>query len=114
MIVGPDPQIRCNDFGHGRPMIAILYKDRQKDNCGWDLEFPTDSRPLCVEVKGLAAAEIAVELIPNEYKAMNRAMHGTFTEGDYRLAVVCKALSNNPQLRLFTHEKDVCWRCERA
>jgi hypothetical protein len=23
MIVGPAPQIRCNDFGHGRPMIAI-------------------------------------------------------------------------------------------
>lgn len=23
MIVGPIPQTRCNDFGHGRPMIAI-------------------------------------------------------------------------------------------
>jgi hypothetical protein len=30
MIVGPAPQIRCNDFGHGRPMIAIPAAD----DCG--------------------------------------------------------------------------------
>jgi len=30
MIVGPAPQIRCNDFGHGRPMIAIP----PADDCG--------------------------------------------------------------------------------
>ena len=30
MIVGPTPQARCNDFGHGRPMIAI----RAADDCG--------------------------------------------------------------------------------
>jgi hypothetical protein len=30
MIVGPAPQIRCNDFGHGPPMIAIP----PADDCG--------------------------------------------------------------------------------
>jgi hypothetical protein len=89
------------------------YTDRQKDNCGWDLEFPVNGRTLCVEVKGLEGAEIGVELTPNEYKAMKRAMDGAFTEGDYRLAIVCKALSD-PILYLFSHEKEKCWRCERS
>ena len=30
MIVGPAPQARCNDFGRGRPMIAIPAAD----DCG--------------------------------------------------------------------------------
>ena len=30
MIVGPAPQARCNDFGRGRPMIAISAAD----DCG--------------------------------------------------------------------------------
>jgi hypothetical protein len=30
MIVGPAPQPHCNDFGHGRPMIAIPTAD----DCG--------------------------------------------------------------------------------
>ena len=89
-------------------------RDRQKDNCGWDLEFLANGRTLCVEVKGLAGAEIGVELTPNEYTAMKRAMDGAFTEGDYRLAIVCEALSKVPSFFLFRHEKDMCWRCERS
>jgi hypothetical protein len=90
------------------------YTDRQKDNCGWDLEFLANGRTLCVEVKGLAGVEISVELTPNEYKAMKRAMDGTFTEGDYRLATVCEALSDAPSFFLFRYEKAMCWRCERS
>jgi hypothetical protein len=44
MIVGPAPQIRCNDFGHGRPMIAIP----PADDCGSLHLFPKGrpGRPL--------------------------------------------------------------------
>ena len=35
MIVGPAPQARCNDFGRGRPMIAISAAD----DCG-SLQIP--------------------------------------------------------------------------
>jgi hypothetical protein len=89
-----------------RKNLGQPSKDRQKDNCGWDLEFLANGRTLCVEVKGLAGAEIGVELTPNEYAAMTRAMEGTFTEGDYRLAIVCEALSDVPRFFLFRHEKE--------
>jgi len=86
--------------------------DRQKDNCGWDYEFMQEGQKLCVEVKGLSGAEIHVELTPNEFQAMERAMGRTFTEGSYRLAVVCEALSETPQLFLFAHENELDWLCE--
>lgn len=62
----------------------------------------------------MAGAEIGVELTPNEYAAMKRAMGGAFPEGDYRLAIVCKALSDDPSFYLFRHENESCWRCERS
>ena len=86
--------------------------DRQKDKCGWDYEFAADGRTLCVEVKGLSGADIHVELTPNEFQAMERAMSGTFIEGDYRLAVVCEALSGAPKLFLFAHDTGMDWLCE--
>lgn len=87
--------------------------DRQKDNCGWDLEFDSSAGKICVEVKGLSGTDIAVEVTPNEYSAMKRAMIGEFTDGAYKLAVVLNALTN-PSLFLFTHESDGKWVCERT
>ncbi len=86
-------------------------RDRQKDNCGWDLEFTKDDTTLCVEVKGLSGAVLGVELSPNEYKAMKRAMNKNFSEGGYRLAVVRNALTT-PELFLFAHAGGADWVCE--
>jgi Domain of unknown function (DUF3883) len=86
-------------------------QDRQKHNCGWDLEFTRAGRNLCVEVKGLSGSAVGVELTPKEYAAMKRAMTNSFSEGEYRLAVVCNALAN-PELFLFAHSKGVEWICE--
>jgi hypothetical protein len=96
-----------------RSSLGKEKRDRQKDNCGWDLEFPRDGRTLCVEVKGLSDCELAVELSPNEYTAMKRAMTDDFSEGEYRLAVVLNALTT-PELFLFTHlaGTDGDWLCE--
>jgi hypothetical protein len=86
--------------------------DRQKEKCGWDLEFVINDKTRCVEVKGLSDSEIHVELTPNEFCAAERAMNNTFTEGDYRLAVVCNALSDEPTLYVFSHDTGMHWRCE--
>lgn len=95
-----------------RERLGKLKKDRQKDNCGWDLEFRRGGRTLCVEIKGISGSEIDVELTPNEYKVMKQAMTGSFDEGDYRLAVVCNALTSTPKLFLFAHESGMNWVCE--
>jgi hypothetical protein len=87
--------------------------DRQPDNCGWDLEFKRSKQTLCVEVKGLSGDEIRVELTPNEYAAMNRAMTGEFSEGEYRLAVVTNAITA-PRLFVFKHASGNDWVCERT
>jgi Domain of unknown function (DUF3883) len=86
-------------------------RDRQNDNCGWDLEYTQAGRSLCVEVKGLSGAALGVELSPNEYAAMKRAMNRSFSEGEYRLAIVRNALSA-PELFLFVHVSGTDWMCE--
>jgi hypothetical protein len=43
MIVGPAPQIRCNEFGHGYPMIAIPAAD----DCGL-LHLPWQNPEPCI------------------------------------------------------------------
>jgi hypothetical protein len=96
-----------------RRCLGNETRDRQKDNCGWDLEFMRAGRSLCVEVKGLSGDEPVVELPPNEYAAMKRAMTGDFPEGEYRLAVVCNALTA-PELFLFAHAGEKDWMCELA
>ncbi len=66
-----------------RLSVGEEKRDRQKDNCGWDLEYMQAGRSLCVEVKGLSGAALGVELSPNEYAAMKRAMSdGTHILGD--------------------------------
>ena len=94
-----------------RGSLGNERRDRQKDYCGWDLEFMCAGKTLCVEVKGLSGAELGVELSPNEYAAMKRAMTGLFPEGEYRLAVVRNALTA-PELFLFAHAGGTEWVCE--
>ena len=94
-----------------RGSLGKEKRDRQKDNCGWDLEFTRAGQTLCVEVKGLSGAALGVELSPNEYEAMKRAMNKSFSEGDYRLAVVRNALTA-PELFLFAHASGTDWICE--
>ncbi len=88
-----------------------VIKDRQKDNCGWDLEPRRGDETLCVEIKGLSGSQIAVELTPNEYDAMKRARDTSF-KAEYRLAVVTDALGCQPKLWLFTHDSGHRWRCD--
>lgn len=92
--------------------LGQVSSDRQKDNCGWDLEFQKEGRTLCVEVKGLSGDELRVELTPNEYDAMRRATTGDFSDADYRLAVVTRALREDRAFYLFYHEEGFVWRCE--
>ena len=96
-----------------RSSLGEEKRDRQKDNCGWDLEYTRAGRTLCVEVKGLSGAALGVELSPNEYAAMKRAMNKSFAEGEYRLAVVRNALTA-PELFLFAHASGTDWICERT
>ncbi len=94
-----------------RRRLGTETRDRQKDNCGWDLEYMRDGRRLCVEVKGLSRLEVQVELTPREYAAMRRAMTNAFSEGEYRLAVVRNALTT-PELFLFSYLRETDWACE--
>ncbi len=94
-----------------RSRLGEESRDRQKDNCGWDLEFTRGGLTLCVEVKGLSGAALGIELSPNEYAAMKRAMNKGFSEGQYRVAVVCNALTE-PELFLFAHASGTDWICE--
>jgi hypothetical protein len=99
------------DFVRRSCILGKEKYDRQKDNCGWDLEFTRDGLTLCIEVKGLSGAVLSVELSPNEYAAMKRAMDKSFPEGEYRLAVVRNALTT-PELLLFSHAGRTDWMCE--
>ncbi len=94
-----------------RSWLGEETRDRQRDNCGWDLECTQVGRSLCVEVKGLSGSALAVELSPNEYAAMKRAMNESFSEGQYRLAIVRNALTA-PELFLFAHGSGTDWICE--
>lgn len=94
-----------------RERYSTLYADRQRDNCGWDLEFDQDGLRLCIEVKGVSGDLVAAELSPNEYAAMRRAMNGDFQEGNYRLAIVTQALSEAPRLHVFRYDEGE-WLCE--
>jgi Domain of unknown function (DUF3883) len=95
-----------------RSRLGEETRDRQRDNCGWDLEYTQAGRSLCVEVKGLSGSALGVELSPNEYAAMKRAMNKSFSEGQYRLAIVRNALTTAPELFLFAHGSGMDWICE--
>ena len=71
-------------------------KSVEKDNVGWDLEIATGSVILKVEVKGLSGSKMAVELTPNEFKALNKKHE------NYFLFIVTDALSKKPNFEVFS------------
>ncbi len=78
----------------------------EDDNMGWDLKvYPPDRKTLQVEVKGISANRISVELTPNEYSKSNGEM--------YRLAIVRDALSDKPACAIYKRDGYV-WRLEEG
>ncbi len=75
-------------------------KSVEKDNVGWDLEIITGSVILKVEVKGLSGSIMAIELTPNEYKALSRKQE------NYYLFIVTEALSKKPNYEVFSCSHD--------
>lgn len=69
------------------------------DNVGWDLSAFYGQKHLKLEVKGLSAMEVLVELTPNEYNKMQEHLD------TYRLCVVTEALTS-PRLAVFAYSKD--------
>jgi hypothetical protein len=81
---------------HYRPLFTVTSVE--KDNEGWDLNVTGGGRCLLVEVKG-RDGEGAVELTPNEWRAMNERR----TRMSYRLAIVWNARSKSPHLMIFEY-----------
>jgi len=82
--------------------LGYTVESREKDNIGWDLDVQRGKDKLKVEVKGNKNEGVYFELSPNEYENMLK------DKCNYRIAVVSKALSANPKLRIFsfTPERD--------
>lgn len=91
--------------------LGPLQRDRQRDNCGWDLEFRKGNTSICVEVKGASGIEVRAEVTPNEYRTVLRVKEGRFDEGEYRLAIVTDALGGR-NLHLFSLTERGDWECE--
>ena len=72
----------------------------EKDNVGWDLEAKLDNKLVRLEVKGLSQNEIQIELTPNEYASLQKYRE------TYRLCIVTGALSDSPNLRIFSFSPD--------
>lgn len=97
-------------------VIALLgpeFRDRQADNCGWDLEFIRDGIKLCVEVKGNSGLVPRAEVSPNEYRTVQDVMDGRFTEGEYRLAIVTDAFGGR-KVHLFSYAYEKGWTCDMS
>jgi hypothetical protein len=75
--------------------LNYKIKDRQNEHCGWDLEATKDGIVLFLEVKGVEAKEIGVELTANEYKCMKKH------RDVYRVCIVTNALSKTPTLSVY-------------
>jgi hypothetical protein len=67
----------------------------EKENRGWDLEARAAGKVLKLEVKGTSGTEAACQLTPNEYHAFSGR------DKDYRLCIVCAALSKHPKVKPF-------------
>lgn len=71
-------------------------KSVETENRGWDLVVKRRGQSFHVEVKGTSLEEIAFELTPNEFARLQEKWE------TYRVCVVCKALSPEPQLHLLS------------
>ena len=90
--------------------IGWESKSVEGDNVGWDLTMTWGNDELHVEVKGHQGNKITSELTPNEYANAKSKKHA------YRLAVVTKALTKTPCLRIFEptiykNAKNLQWDC---
>ena len=75
--------------------IGYVVCSVERDNVGWDLEAKLANKVrLRVEVKGLSGKEPRVGLTPNEFDVFKNGVKG------YRLAIVTRALSDSPKLRI--------------
>ncbi len=104
----PDPE-HNKTVEHAAVACALKYYgkyecfSRESDNIGWDLEAVLGAKKLCIEVKGNAGSEIAVQVTPNEYDAMCAVEAGSFVDGAYRLFIVNDALGRKPRGREFIY-----------
>jgi hypothetical protein len=89
--------------------IGCLVESVEDENLGWDLNVSRGARVFRVEVKGRSGTG-AVELTPNEYRAMN----DKHVRMSYRLAIVHDALTT-PQLTIFQYAPgEDAWLSDRG
>jgi Domain of unknown function (DUF3883) len=83
--------------------------DVSKYGCGWDLEASAAGEVLKIEVKGLADAEIVVELTPNEYDKMRDPAIRPF----YVIYIVTECLTSNARAHVFRYiDSNEQWECQ--
>lgn len=70
--------------------------DVSAENLGWDILATRGDEKLFVEVKGLSGSNLAIELTPNEYRAMQEHQQ------QFRLCVVINALTA-PKVEFFAY-----------
>lgn len=75
-----------------------LICDRQKDGCGYDLEFGKSGEVLHVEVKGIKSSTVAFNVTPKERWRIE-------TDPSFVLIAVTKALSATPAVSVFTRQQ---------
>jgi hypothetical protein len=75
--------------------LGYAIESVESEDKGWDLSAYGYNKHLKLEVKGLQADSISIELTPNEYEKMKEHKHS------YIICVVTNAL-NNPQLVSFS------------
>jgi hypothetical protein len=79
-----------------------IVQSVEKDNAGWDLTVTGGDVTLRVEVKGLSASDLCVELTPNEFKQMQAPQH----RSSYVFYVVTKAMEPSAEAHVFYYKKD--------
>ena len=76
----------------------ILVRDRQKDGCGYDLEFRRSDETIYVEVKGIKSSTVAFNITPKERWRIE-------TDPHFVLIAVSKALTSAPKVSVFTPQQ---------
>lgn len=76
----------------------------ETENRGWDLVVKKGPRTLHIEVKGVSASAIYFELTPNEYSKLKQYA------SNYRVCVVCDALTTPRMYELLPEQVDGGWR----
>ena len=79
-------------------------QDVASEKLGWDFVASKGRKTLHVEVKGVSAAEIYFELTPREYEKLQQYA------SDYRVCVVCNALTAPTLYELLPERSGSGWR----